>query len=78
MSFQSIQEIVESYLPNQPETVYSEKYQMEVRNIVNSFKTDEQMDIELQNLGFKTERVIVDSPVSCGNTIYLYTHINKP
>lgn len=77
MSLQSIQEIIESYIPNQPEAVYSEKYGMHVNNLVNTFKTDEQTDIELRKLGFITERIIVDSPVSCGNTVYLYTRINK-
>jgi hypothetical protein len=78
MSLQSIQEIIESYIPNQPETVYSEKYEMHVNNIVNTFKTDEQTDIELMKLGFTIDRIIVDSPVSCGDQIYLYTRINKP
>jgi hypothetical protein len=71
MSLQSVQEIVESYLPDQPETVYSIKYQMEILNPVNAFKTDEETDIELQKLGYIVNRVIVDSPVGCGNQIIL-------
>lgn len=76
MKIDSIQEIVEMYVEGQPLTVYSEKYGMHVNNLVNTFITDEQTDIELMKLGFTIDRINIERS-NTNTQIYLYTLINK-
>jgi hypothetical protein len=76
MKIDSIQEIVEMYVEGQPLTVYSEKYGMHVNNLVNTFITDEQTDIELMKLGFTIDRINIERS-NTNTQIYLYTQINK-
>jgi hypothetical protein len=76
MKIDSIQEIVEMYVEGQPLTIYSEKYGMHVNNLVNTFITDEQTDIELMKLGFTIDRINIERS-NTNTQIYLYTQINK-
>jgi len=76
MKIDSIADIVEMYIPNQPLTIYSEKYGMHVNNLTNTFITDEQTDIELMKLGFTIDRISIERSET-NSQVYLYTQINK-
>jgi hypothetical protein len=76
MKIDSIADIVEMYIANQPLTIYSEKYGMHVNNLTNTFITDEQTDIELMKLGFTIDRINIERSET-NSQVYLYTQINK-
>jgi hypothetical protein len=76
MKIDSIADIVEMYIPDQPLTIYSAKYGMHVNNLINTFITDEQTDIELMKLGFTIDRINIQR-TETNSQVYLYTQINK-